>query len=78
MTQEEIKLALAQLYRVQYDMYVQLETLAREAAQDGDNEGFRGLHREATDKAYVLYGIRIAAQALGIERDEFVEEVNLD
>lgn len=78
MTRAQIGEALAAKYREEYARYAVTERLAREALDEGDQEGHSAISRRAQSKSQILYGLRMAAEALGIGCAEFDAAINAD
>ncbi len=77
-THEEIKDALAVLYRDRYDSWFLLMEEAKEAIHDGDEDAHKAISRRADKRSDFMDGIKAAAEALGIEWTEFMAAVNAD
>lgn len=77
-TKEQIKEALAHKYRVAYSVYEQLALTGKELIQEGDMEANAIISQRALLRSQYLYGIKAAAEALGIDEAEFMETVNQD
>lgn len=71
-TSEQIKAALVEPYRVEYEKYFILEEVAKELLQCGENEAHRVIARQAKSVSDIMYGMKKAAAALGISEDEFL------
>jgi len=78
MNQKQITETLAQKYREEYTSYAAAERLAREALDEGDDEGHKAIARRAQSTSHVLYGMVLAAEALGINEKDFMSAVNAD
>lgn len=78
MTREQIKEALAQKYRIAYSAYEQLALTGKELVHEGDLEANKIISQRALLRAQYLYGIKAAAEVLGIGEDEFMDAVNQD
>ena len=50
MDKQQIITTLTPLYRLEYDIYDQLEALAKEAIQEGDMPAFEAISRRAVNK----------------------------
>lgn len=77
-THEEIKDALAVLYRDRYDSWFLLMEEAKAAIHDGDEDAHKAISRRADKRSDFMEGIMSAAEALGIEYFEFKASVNVD
>lgn len=77
-TRDEIRRRLAVLYRQDYDKCFQLTMEAKAAIHDGDEEAFKAITRRVDKKSYFTDGIKAAAEALGIDNNEFMAAVNAD
>ena len=77
-TKEQIKNILAQKYRVAYSVYEQLERTGKELIDEGDFEANAIISQRALLRSQYIYGIKTAAEALGIGEDEFMAAVNAD
>lgn len=75
-TREQIKDALAQKYRVAYNVYEQLALTGKELIREGDMEANAIISQRALLRSQYLYGIKTAAEVLGIGDAEFMEAVN--
>ena len=78
MNKEQIIMALTPLYRLEYDIYGQLEALAKVAIQEGDTIAFEAISRRAVNKSHFLDGMKAAAEALGVDTAELLAAVNSD
>lgn len=78
LTREQIKEALAHKYRVAYSVYEQLALTGKELIDEGDFEANAIISQRALLRSQYLYGIKTAAEALGIGEDEFMDAVNQD
>lgn len=78
LTKEQIKEALAHKYRIAYSVYEQLTLTGKELIQEGDFKANEIISQRALLRSQYLYGIKVAAETLGIGEDEFMEAVNQD
>ena len=78
MSRAQIGEALAVKYREEDARYAVTEQLAQEALDEGDQEGHSAISRRAQSKSQILYGLRMAAEALGIGHAEFDKAINED
>lgn len=78
LTREQIAAILAHKYRMAYDGYEQLEITGKELLHEGDYEAHKIISQRARLQSQYFYGIKAAAEALGIEEDTFMEAVNQD
>lgn len=78
MDKQQIIEALAREYRGIYARWNAVSCLAKEAAQDGDDEAFRAIDRRAWKLSHNLDGMKAAARALGISEEEFMTAVSTD
>ena len=77
-THEEIKDALAVLYRDRHDSWFLLMEEAKAAIHDGDEDAHKAISRRADKRSDFMDGVMSAADALGIEWAEFMAAVNAD
>jgi len=77
-TREQIMEALAHKYRVAYSVYEQLALTGKELIREGDMEANKIISNRALLRSQYLFGIKTAAEALGISEDEFMEAINQD
>ena len=77
-TKAQIKEMLAQRYWIAFSDYERLALTAKELAGEGDKEAFKVLNRRVQLREKVLEGITVAAEALGISRNEFRKAVGCD
>ncbi|MCI8479118.1 MAG: hypothetical protein HFE97_12430 [Oscillospiraceae bacterium] len=78
MDKQQIITTLTPLYRLEYDIYDQLEALAKEAIQEGDMPAFEAISRRAVNKSHFLDGVKAAAKALGVDTAELMNAINSD
>ena len=67
---------LAEGYQEIFDRYSILMDEATAAERDGDHEAFDALTRRADKLSDTLHGIGIAAELIGIDREEIKVTVN--
>lgn len=77
-TREQIKEALARKYRIAFSVYETLALEGKAAIHEGDITASEALARRALLRSQYLYGIKVAAETLGIDETEFMEAVNAD
>lgn len=78
MDKQQIIELLAQKYRKEYACYFVTERLAREALDEGDEDGHKAISRRAQSKSLFMDGMKAAAVALGISEADFMAAVNID
>lgn len=77
-TKEQVKKALARTYRTAYIVYAGLEQEGKAALHEGDFAASEAIAKRALLRSQYLYGIKVAAETLGIGETEFMEAVNQD
>ena len=78
MTRDEIHLALALEYGAEQATYENLQSKAWQALkEEGDADGYRFNMRAAENASHHLDGIRVAAEALGITKEELVKAAQI-
>lgn len=75
---KDIREKLSAHYRGLYDRWFALMDEAKAADLDGDDAAFKAITRRADKLSDIMDGIKVSAEVLGIEPDDFLKAVNAD
>lgn len=73
LTREDIKTALAEVYRTEYAEYFRLQDLADSLIREDKAKAHKTIARRAVNRSYFLEGVRRSAEALGISAEELAD-----